>query len=213
MFFKIFLVIGAFVFTCGNPEIQYYLINYSQKNSKKNQFLLSENPQIYLEVPALEEIDYLSESLNIAVEGKYYRLPPIQILKVSVENNMSEKKILYFADCLFQEESGKLYSVISFENYQKRFTSQSYHRFPYNSIYAFYFTKHPEKNKKQFGPYLDRILPGQEIELVPKSAGFQYLPFELFPAYEAEFRFFCEKMGLETKFSYRIRRGDKSKEF
>ncbi|MCS6983919.1 MAG: hypothetical protein NZM25_02175 [Leptospiraceae bacterium] len=210
MFFFLF---ALFAFTCGNPELNYYLLHKDTEGSarKKEELLLLKNPHIYLESPMPYELDLLGDQLGLASEEKYYRLPPLQIFRFRLENRSNEKKSVYFYDCLFKEKNGENYPVVESTIYTKRFTSSAYGKFPYNSIYAFYFTKHPEKKKREFGPYFDRVLPGEEVELVPESGGFQLVPFELLPARDTELELFCEKMGLRVNFLYRTERSDKPK--
>ena len=202
---------------CGNPAIHRYLIYETTKNgSAKTENLqsgleLQKSPRIILEAAKAEELDALADSLGIGIEQKYYRLPPISIFRFKLENETTSPQTFNFSDCEFHNDLHEIFPVVDRRSYEKRFTSSAYQRFPYNAIFAFYFTSHPEKKKKEFGPYPARILPDEILELPAGSQGQLYVPFELLSIGSRIVRLTCAAAGVDKRFYYRAIRADREK--
>lgn len=199
--------------SCGNPELHYYLLTKSQtvKKGEKQfpEFKLKESVILRLSAVTPEEIDNLAERLSIYSEQRYYRLPGLSYIKFRVINKSKENFSFNLFASRFRNDLKEEFPAIGLKEYESRFTSVAYSRFPPEKMYSFYVTR---EGKKKAGKeiYLDQIPPGDKVTLKPDSEGFQVVPYERLSIGARQYVFEWKDSGfdLTVPFFYCTSRAD-----
>lgn len=205
-----------FILQCGNPGLNQYLITKSGESPKsekpdKIQLYEKDKLKIILETPDAESIDEFADKLSIATQQKYYRLPDLTYFRIRIINNRDSSVKINLFNAVFRSEYGNLYTPLKKSEYQKRFTSIAYERFPYDSMYSFYVTRTGNKKPEGENIFLEKVLPEQTVEISADEEGHQLLPFEFFDPGSRLYSFLLvisQEEKIQRDFFYRTNRND-----
>lgn len=210
-----FALLLAFL-ACGNPDLRQYLVSRSSggdKSDKAEKVTLYDknNLKIILEATDPEAIDEFAENLRIAAQQKYYRLPDLTYFRIRVLNKRDNAITLNLFSSVFKNELGTVFQPLGKTDYQKRFTSIAYERFPYDSLYSFYVVRSGDKKPEGDNIYIEKVLPEKAVEISADEEGYQLLPFEFFDPGARLYKFILvisPEEKIEKTFYYRTVRAD-----
>lgn len=213
---KIVFLLILIQINCGNPGLRQYLISRTsggEKAEKAEKITLydKDNLKIILEATDSESIDEFADNLRIAAQQKYYRLPDLTYFRIRIINKRDVSVILDLYKSEFTNEYKNIFQPLRKADYQKRFTSVSYERFPYDSLYSFYVIRSGDKKPEGDNIYIEKVLPEKPVEISADEEGYQLLPFEFFDPGARQYTFsfsISESEKIEKKFYYRTVRSD-----
>jgi hypothetical protein len=181
---RVFVFMALFA-ACAENRLQTYIVAESgARPAGRGQGIeLQALPlKLVLTAPDADDLDNLAEDLKLTSASKFHRLPPLTLLRFDFENRTALPWKFDLNRVAFREAGGgRVFRVVSADDYAKRFTSVAYEHFSYEAIYACYITgRSGAKPKGDF--WFDKRLPKEPVELKQGETGFQVLPFDFMGA-------------------------------